>query len=125
MVERAGDRAEANIIEMLTAQPAAANACADIFANQRNEAICEIGDLKAQTAQLTAKVEVVQTSGRGRLDKPIGAAFILSACVTSMLSLGSKTGSLSSVWPATVEESTIRLAGCAGTAQHRIHVFSV
>jgi len=59
-VDRAGDRAEVNIIETLTAQLAAANARADTFAKERNDAIREIGDLKAQVAQLTAKVEIMQ-----------------------------------------------------------------
>lgn len=59
-VDRAGDRAEVNIIETLTSQLAAANARADMFAKERNDAIREIGDLKAQVAQLTAKVEIMQ-----------------------------------------------------------------
>ncbi|VFR43368.1 hypothetical protein ANDA3_3066 [plant metagenome] len=59
-VERAGDRAEVNIIETLTVQLAAANARADLFASERNGAIREIGELKAQIERLNARVEIMQ-----------------------------------------------------------------
>lgn len=59
-VERAGDEARVEVIEMLTQQLAAANARADRFAQERNDAIREVGDLKVQVALLTERVTSMQ-----------------------------------------------------------------
>ncbi|AZW29154.1 hypothetical protein L506_0505 [Bordetella bronchiseptica GA96-01] len=59
-VDRAGDKAEVNIIETLTIQLAVATARADAFAKERNESVREIGEQKAQIAKLTVQVEMMQ-----------------------------------------------------------------
>ncbi|WP_212589936.1 hypothetical protein [Bordetella genomosp. 7] len=59
-VNRAADEARVEVIQMLTEQLAAANARADMFARERNDAIREVGDLKTQVALLTAQVRQMQ-----------------------------------------------------------------
>lgn len=64
-VERAGDDARVDVIQMLTEQLAAANARADRFAQERNDAIREVGDLKTQVALLTERVTSMQRQLEG------------------------------------------------------------
>lgn len=57
---RAGDRAEIGFLETLMDQLAKANERADRFAKERNEAIEQIGELKAQIAALQLTVNHMQ-----------------------------------------------------------------
>lgn len=57
---RAGDAAEIAFLETLIEQLATANKRADDFARERNEAMMQIGELKAQIAALQATVEHMQ-----------------------------------------------------------------
>ena len=57
---REGNRAEVEFLRTLMAQLEQANARADRFAAERNEAIQQIGDLKAQIAELQSTVRHMQ-----------------------------------------------------------------
>ncbi|WP_313064669.1 hypothetical protein [Achromobacter animicus] len=56
-VERAGDEARVEVIEMLTTQLAVANARADTFAKERNDAYREVADLREKVARLETRME--------------------------------------------------------------------
>lgn len=64
---RAGDKAEIGFLETLMDQLAKANERADRFAKERNEAIEQIGELKAQIAALQLTVDHMQR----QLDKMV------------------------------------------------------
>ncbi|MDF3858073.1 hypothetical protein [Achromobacter denitrificans] len=59
-VERAGDEARVEVIDMLTTQLAAANARADMFAKERNDAYREVADLREKVARLETRMEHMQ-----------------------------------------------------------------
>lgn len=59
-VERAGDEARVEVIDMLTTQLAAANARADMFAKERNDAYREVADLREKVARLETRMEHLQ-----------------------------------------------------------------
>lgn len=64
-VERAGDEARVDVIDMLTKQLAAANTRADMFAKERNDAYREVADLREKVAKLETRMEYMQA----RLEK--------------------------------------------------------
>ncbi|SOE48119.1 hypothetical protein [Orrella dioscoreae] len=59
-VERAGDEARVEVIDMLTTQLAAANARADMFAKERNDAYREVADLREKIARLETQMGYMQ-----------------------------------------------------------------
>lgn len=59
-VERAGDEARVGVIDMLTTQLAAANARADMFAKERNDAYREVADLREKIARLETQMGYMQ-----------------------------------------------------------------